>query len=800
MRMREKQLIHNTHLIQLFMVKTNFKWVLAGAVALAALASCSKAANEKEVNPSFNSETNEVTTQFVLSVAPGTTPKTKLTDEVVQVNKPFRGMSAAHILTFELDNDNKKGSEFFIFKADDDKAVATRDYDLDNMATASDISEDNSARILELALPLQTNAMAVYALATKPAQGSMTNTVYRNTYGAIQTAGTGFNHDLTDIEFSLVNRLTDEAAFTRFGNLLARVLTSIVRTECKDGTSDRRYAYWWPQDADSRTWATREGDVQSGATLPVDDTDRLAHEAAGYTYVVGNASWMDMCDEYALNHDGDLSNNVIQSPLEEVLGEDLYQIVTIQADPLDPAKVELRAGSSASILKTMRDLNETLNRVINAIATSQKEQIAIEVAKEIRFIMSRYFATPDEWVSVNWKTIAQLVTAAQTYFPDYATAIAGSAFNADYLPSNTTLTGGFPLNLGLPMSSALLTVVDDPSTGIEFQYLDAVPAYGMGGASVPIVNYRFPPEILYWANSGIRVNDASKAKADYPNTVATWANPDEAKWAGWTNNGSVLSTTRSVAMMKQVNYGVALMQTNVSYSNLDGVVAYDNNSSIHEGEADNAITIDATSFKVTGVFIGGVTDRVGWDLTRINASDNKPDKIIYDRVSEGGFGIPLSGSASMYTTTWDNYIPQTDAMGNVIGLGRQEDQTDVYIALELVNNTGKDLWGELNLIRDGGTFYLVGKLDLAAAIAASSTTFPEEKFCHYPPYNPETGETIAVKRVFMQDYMTIANLKFTRNSLKHAYVTVPDLRSSQISLGLSVDLKWNEGLSFNVEL
>ena len=154
----------------------------------------------------------------------------------------------------------------------------------------------------------------------------------------------------------------------------------------------------------------------------------------------------------------------------------------------------------------------------------------------------------------------------------------------------------------------------------------------------------------------------------------------------------------------------------------------------------------------------------------------------------------------MYTTTWDNYIPWLDAGGNVLGLGRQEDQTDVYIALELVNNTGKDIWGELNLIRDGGTFYLVGKLDLAAAIAASSTSFPEEKFCHYPPYNPENGETIAVKRVFMQDYMTVANLKFTRNSLKHAYVTVPDLRSSQISLGLSVDLKWNEGLSFNVEL
>lgn len=668
------------------------------------------------------------------------------------------------------------------------------------MATSSDISESNSSRILELALPLKTNAMAVYALATKPSQGSLTDYAYKNTYGAIETSGTGFNHDLTDVEFSLVNRLTDEAAFTRFGNLLARIMTGLISTECKEsGASDRRYAYWWPQDETSCTWATREGDVQSGNTLPADDTERLAHEAAGYTYVVGNASWMDMCDVYEINHDGDLSNNVYQSPLDEVLGEVLHQIITIQVDPNDATKVELRAGSAASILKTVRDLNDVIGRVINAETTTQSEQVAQELAKEIRYRMSQFFTTTDEWTSVNWKTIAQIVTAAQTYIPDYNTAIAGSAFNADYLPSNTTLSGGFPLNLGLPMSTALLTVVED-ANGKHFEYLDAVPAYGMGAGSVPIVNYRFPPEIIYWANSGIRVNDDVKAKTDYPSTVATWANPSEAKWSGWTNNGSVLSTTRSVAMMKQVNYGVALMQTNVSYYNLDGVVAYDNNSGIHEGEADNAIVLDATSFKVTGIFIGGVTDRVGWDLTRIIAADNAPDKIIYDHVSEGGYGIPMPGSATMYTTTWDNYIPWLDAGGNVLGLGRQEDQTDVYVALELVNNTGKDIWGELNLIRDGGTFYLVGKLDLAAAIAASATTFPEEKYCHYPPYNPETGETISVKRVFMQDYMTVANLKFTRNSLKHAYVTVPDLRSSQISLGLSVDLKWNEGLSFNVEL
>ena len=52
----------------------------------------------------------------------------------------------------------------------------------------------------------------------------------------------------------------------------------------------------------------------------------------------------------------------------------------------------------------------------------------------------------------------------------------------------------------------------------------------------------------------------------------------------------------------------------------------------------------------------------------------------------------------------------------------------------------------------------------------------------------------------MQDYMTKANLIIGVDALKHAYVTVPDLRSSQISLGVSIDMHWESGLAFDVIL
>ena len=51
--------------------------------------------------------------------------------------------------------------------------------------------------------------------------------------------------------------------------------------------------------------------------------------------------------------------------------------------------------------------------------------------------------------------------------------------------------------------------------------------------------------------------------------------------------------------------------------------------------------------------------------------------------------------------------------------------------------------------------------------------------------------------MFIQDFMTTANFVLGETSLQHAYATVPDLRSTQISLGLSVDLKWQTGLTFN---
>ena len=77
--------------------------------------------------------------------------------------------------------------------------------------------------------------------------------------------------------------------------------------------------------------------------------------------------------------------------------------------------------------------------------------------------------------------------------------------------------------------------------------------------------------------------------------------------------------------------------------------------------------------------------------------------------------------------------------------------------------------------------------------ASPTITWPT--YYAIPPYT--SGATTDTPRIFIQDYMTTATFTIGENSLQNAYSTVPDLRSSQTSLGLSVDLNWRAGLSFD---
>ncbi|MCR5158969.1 MAG: hypothetical protein K6D37_07580 [Prevotella sp.] len=338
----------------------------------------------------------------------------------------------------------------------------------------------------------------------------------------------------------------------------------------------------------------------------------------------------------------------------------------------------------------------------------------------------------------------------------------------------------FPANLGLPLGAAQLTF--NSTNG--FSYKGTVAA----GATLSGVSYMdicYPAEIVYFDNSPLRATNVYKTENDYPSTPKTWDYFDQTSAdAGFTTDWKdteVKADTRAVAMQNNVNYGVALLQTNVK---LAQQALTDNMAQVLGGAATNQTDIDGTGMKVTGLIIGGQPATVGWDM--ISHADNFT-KVIYDNdLTFKNTALSTSVTDFNYTVVLDNY--------------KSTQHDDVYFALQITNGE-KDFYGKSGMIPAGHTFYLVGKMTLTSEVPQ---TFDWAK-CSYDSnkYRKDTGYRITgegTKRIFIQDYMTRAYITIKADALQNAYSTIPDLRSTETVFGLSVDLKWEPGLRFNVEI
>ena len=801
---------------------------LLSALSIVALMACQREATVvAPTNPTYNPDDNTVLTKLVLNVS-SASAATKQTAEAVQAGGAnFRGMQDVHLLTFNIpdtDHGPKGTDDFFWYKQ---PTSATKDYDLGTMLAPNSVVTSTEGttgtRILELALPLETNAILLYGRATR------TGIDANEKLGVVESTGT----TVEDVTFSLKNRMNgQEAKFALFGDMMGRILTGIMNSGLEvhtaargyksTDTKDGRYDFWWPvDDYSSGDNATLKHTADAAATdeYSQKSVNKDEHYPDGYTiyntetgirYTMhyGSILWVDLGNKYAAKQP--------QTALEEVMGEAYANIMTLQTgksnpDLAEPDMKELRAASSAAVLRLTQDLYSILVRVIAATPTNAGEYIAQLLATEVVNRAKNFFAVDSEG-KVSYQPRAVFMTNVANLIPittDYS-SITDDFFYRE--GSGTTPTQpGFPINLGLPVGSAIMTFMNphvqnpDNPQAPDFNvvvYLDAIPSYGIGGESFPVNNYRYPAELMYYTNSGIYTSSETKDKAnDYPKYTEGWSLASS--WTDWKGPKRVESTTQSVAVAKTINYGTALLSTRVSYS---AASISDNNKGLHPSEAANVIAVGtkANQFEITGIMISGVCDQVGWDfLPKTNSFTTMIyDDLSYDETSGDGIFIPqyTSGGSytpDLYTLTFDNYDSSKYAAS--------QPQNKVYVALELVNRTDQDLWGELNLIRKDGTFYLVGELDPNST--ASQKNFKKtggvidlsrEDF-NYPPFDAH-GNTINALRVFMQDYVTNVTLKFTPNSLSKAYLTVPDLRSGQVSLGLSVDINWQKGFEFDVPL
>ena len=451
------------------------------------------------------------------------------------------------------------------------------------------------------------------------------------------------------------------------------------------------------------------------------------------------------------------------SPLEEILYKAFTTLTHYGAN-------ELRGGSSNAIHTTVKDLYSVTIKVASATPTSPYEELAKHLAQQINTQITNYFTSSDTEAITGFKGADGIKSAM------------GTSWNNDWNDVLSTEISNFPITtFNIPEGAAQLDYTASTNT-----FTHKHPGVSLLDKAAPTdpSAYMFPAELMYYCNSDIRTSNKEKTSSSgYPNGVANW--DDGTKWdSDWTGT-SVTSSTRATAMKKNVNYGVAMMKTTVEIK--EGVAALeDNRKALNPGEENKSFAPANLNFTWTGVIIGGQPASVDWQFLPTTIDF---DKLVYDNHVTGlvaGTAVPnTAGSASApnYTILFDNYTTEAT-------------QNKVRVALQFVNN-GDDFWGRDNLIRKGQTFYLVAELDPAGK------TVTWDSHYQIPPLNA-SGVSTQTPRVFIQDYMTTVSFKFTAedhtSSLQNAYVTIPDLRSSQLSFGLSVDLDWRSGMSFDADL
>lgn len=319
----------------------------------------------------------------------------------------------------------------------------------------------------------------------------------------------------------------------------------------------------------------------------------------------------------------------------------------------------------------------------------------------------------------------------------------------------------YPNNINLPDGAVQLTFGTDK----QFAYAETSSLTGIENLDASKIC--FPSAIYYFQSSNLAATAKELETNQWPTTTTNWT-AATAPWLkdansladGWT--ASVQPTTRSIAMRQNINYGVANLATTVKC----GAASLPDNDKFtvtDPSEFPGTVAVPTEGFTVTGLLIGGQPTKVGFNFQP--ASNDAFDYTIYDNNLTGI--VAMNGTAS--TPNYTIVLPNDK--------GREAtDQNKVNVAIELTNNSGVAFRGADGIIPAGGKFYLVGQLE--------------------PKADALTG--VANPAVFMSDYMTTMNL--TIKSLKNAYNTIPDLRSTKLQLGLSVDLVWKTGIQFDVNI
>ena len=385
-------------------------------------------------------------------------------------------------------------------------------------------------------------------------------------------------------------------------------------------------------------------------------------------------------------------------------------------------------------------LNEAYQRM-KQLKVVSSQHVAVMLAAVNRIIHQ-------EGPDAQGTALADAITAKIAEACDYMPPLTADTLplKADYL--------GFPDDLHLPTGAA--RIAWDDAQG-RFVVPD-VQAYGKALDIPSTGDYCYPMNLQYQVLSNILASDkqyvlrnAEEGGSDSQGgdggqgsdggqgdaLAESWNKLVDSLYVGSTDR--VQQSTQSVAMVQQVNYAVGrlALHTRLSTDNI-----YD---------ASGKVVDVSAGFTLKGYIVGGQRE-VDYNFQPVEGSR---EYAIYDN---GLNGEPQHVERHYFT----DYT-------HILGLGTAADK-NIYLALELEND-GPDFQGADGIILHGTTFYLVAELAPAEGT------------------NHSTG---SLDQIFCRDRATKVNL--TIKSLAPATYGLPDLDIPHPTVGVSVNLVWEEGL------
>ena len=442
----------------------------------------------------------------------------------------------------------------------------------------------------------------------------------------------------------------------------------------------------------------------------------------------------------------------------------------------------------------------TIANYLTAIATT-----SATVGSETKTMLD-YFPNFKNLTAGSWNSVKAVVKIVYTSIKDNTDALSVAIKNAILVAATADNTEilkfdkgdyknlSYPANIQLPDGAAY---VKWDNNNKKFDPLANDNSMNIG----ELGKYSYPASLYYWGLSNIKTT-SSTMNSKYTNEKS-WDQILDDYDATEDHNTVVQSTTRSIAIQKPVEYAVGRLDVTVNTENgkteLQDLGTYNGATSIVNttSPASPQNIVIGTNFPITGILISN-QKAVDYKFETIGTAQSYT---VYDSQIETGCYLNSGSNTPKATHTLVLQTPVADPTKTTDEQMKSDNFANVKIAVEFQNNSDKTIVGKSGcLIYPGTKFYMIGTL--MPGKNGSNTGDPKYKRDPFvTSVNGGSANDIPkansyIKQAFVQDYVTKAN--FTVKSFQNAYNMLPDLRTPELEIGLSVDLTWEDGIVSNI--